>query len=58
MTFVEYVEKVDQLIVEYTQKLSKETLEEIEKTIEDAHVNCGKVWLEDYVDEEHQRIHQ
>ena len=36
MTFIEYVEKVDHLIVEYTQKLSKETLDEIEKTIEDA----------------------
>ena len=55
MTFIEYVEKVDHLIVEYTQKLSKETLDEIEKTIEDADANCGKIWLEDYIDEEYQR---
>ena len=34
MTFNEYVEAIDQLIVEYTKNLSKKTLVEIEKTIE------------------------
>jgi len=55
MTFNEYVEAIDQLIVEYTKNLSKKTLVEIEKTIEDADANCGKIWLEDYIDEEYQR---
>jgi hypothetical protein len=55
MTFNEYVEAIDQLIVEYTKNLSKKTLVGIEKSIEDADVGCGKLWLEDYVDEEYQR---
>ena len=52
MTFTQYVDHIDNMIKDYTKQLPRETLRAIEQTIEDAEANCGKVWLEDYIDQE------
>ena len=50
--FEEYVTDVENLIRKYTKDLPVPILEEINETIEDSPVGCGKLWLEDFVDYE------
>ena len=47
--FETYVTNVENLIKTYTKNLPLVDLEEIDKTIEDSPVGCGKLWLEDFV---------
>ena len=51
-TFEKYVTDVEKLIKDYTKDLPVPILEEINGTIEDSPVGCGKLWLEDFVDYE------
>jgi len=55
MTFTEYVNYIDAMIKDYTKQLPRETLLLIEQSIEDAEANCGKLWLEDYIDQEYNK---
>tara|TARA_B100000949_G_C14160431_1_gene398822 strand:- start:81 stop:248 length:168 start_codon:yes stop_codon:yes gene_type:complete len=55
MTFAEYVNCIDKMIKDYTKQLPRETLLLIEQSIEDAEANCGKLWLEDYIDQEYNK---
>ena len=50
--FETYVTNIENLIKTYTKNLPLVDLEEIDKTIEDSPVGCGKLWLEDFVDSE------
>ena len=50
--FEKYVTDVENLIKDYTKDLPVPILEEINGTIEDSPVGCGKLWLEDFVDYE------
>ena len=52
MIFTEYVNNIDKMIKDYTKQLPKETLLIIEQSIEEAEAGCGKIWLEDYIDQE------
>jgi len=51
MTVEEYVTKVEQLVIDYTKELSGEELGQIHESIEESDAGCGKIWLEDFVDD-------
>ena len=53
MTFTEYVNCIDNMIKNYTKQIPKETLLIIEQSIEQAEAGCGKIWLEDYIEQEY-----
>tara|TARA_Y100001949_G_C15945164_1_gene312104 strand:- start:200 stop:367 length:168 start_codon:yes stop_codon:yes gene_type:complete len=55
MTFTEYVDYIDTMIKDYTKQIPQEILENIEQTIEHAEAGCGKIWLEDYIDQEYNK---
>ncbi len=51
MKFEEYVTKVEQLVIDYTIGLGGEELGQIHESIEESDAGCGKIWLEDFVDD-------
>jgi hypothetical protein len=51
MKFEDYVTKVEQLIIDYTKELGGDELGQIHESIEESDAGCGKIWLEDFVDD-------
>ena len=48
--FEKYVEDVENIITDYTKKLTSDEIHEIEDSIEESDAGSGKIWLEDFID--------
>jgi len=48
--FEKYVDYVEKLITDYTNKFTSDEIHEIEETIENSQAGSGKIWLEDFID--------